>query len=134
MSHLITFPPTLLLMLLFRKSKRRGSELQRLRKSLNLPKVKHQISKEKQLTNEKKEFLLPWWCKIIAIILAFSAICVSLVFIVFKGLELGDILVKKWLTSFLTQFFTATFLQEPIKIVLTIISYFSIYKFNFKSE
>ena len=84
--------------------------------------MKNVINKHHEKKNkEKNQFLLPWWCKIIALVGSFSIIAVSLVFIIFKGITLGDNEVRRWLTSFVTQVFTATFLQQPIKIVLTIV-------------
>ena len=58
----------------------------------------------------------PWWCLIIAYILSYLAIGVSILFIIARGIEFGDEKTQKWLTSILTGFFSSIIITEPIKV------------------
>ncbi|CAF0876239.1 unnamed protein product, partial [Brachionus calyciflorus] len=133
MTNLIIFPPTLLLVYLFRNSRRRTTQLAKLNKTLDKTNKNNEMkitqfddlasrktpTPHAEKTTKKKSKGLPWWCKIIAYIL--SAICmgVSVFFIAMQGINLGDEKVRKWLTSFLVSVVSSVFLTQPIKIVLT---------------
>ncbi|CAF4743314.1 unnamed protein product, partial [Rotaria sp. Silwood2] len=42
-------------------------------------------------------------------------IAVSILFIIARGIEFGDLKTQKWLTSVLTGFFSSILLTQPIK-------------------
>ncbi|CAF4780373.1 unnamed protein product, partial [Rotaria sp. Silwood2] len=42
-------------------------------------------------------------------------IAVSILFIIARGIEFGDLKTQKWLTSILTGFFSSILLTQPIK-------------------
>ncbi|CAF4847179.1 unnamed protein product, partial [Rotaria sp. Silwood2] len=48
-------------------------------------------------------------------------IAVSILFIIARGIEFGDLKTQKWLTSILTGFFSSILLTQPIKIVCSAI-------------
>jgi hypothetical protein len=122
-------------MLLFRKSKRRKTALDRMGKSLkkdskeimyatrkldeeSKPKQQQQQQQQQQDLPKKKKtvFLFPWWFKIVAYVMSVSIIGVSAFFIAIRGILLGDLEVKKWLVSFLSSVFSSVFLTQPIKV------------------
>lgn len=60
----------------------------------------------------------PWWCKILAYVMALAMIAGSVFFILVKGIEFGDEKVKKWITSLLLSFVMSIFVTQPLKILL----------------
>jgi polycystin 1L2 len=127
MTNLIVFPPSLLLMQLFRKSKRRTNELKKIKKKNDefddITKGRDSnktpsINNDSKTTDVKKSFALPWWCKIIAYILSFIFIGVSIFFIIVQGITFGDEKVQKWLTSFMSSVLSSILLTQPIKVIL----------------
>ncbi len=64
----------------------------------------------------KKEFLFPWWCLFIAYGLCLILVGVSILFIIARGIEFGDLKSQQWLTSILTGFFSSIFLTQPLKV------------------
>lgn len=65
---------------------------------------------------KKKKFLFPWWCRIIAWILAVASIVVSCFFLWAYGVQFGDEKTKKWITSLLISFFSSILVTQPIKV------------------
>jgi hypothetical protein len=43
-------------------------------------------------------------------------VIVSIIFIIARGIELGDIKSQKWLTSILSGLFSSIFLTQPLKV------------------
>ncbi|CAF1356214.1 unnamed protein product [Adineta ricciae] len=64
----------------------------------------------------EKSRTFPWWCLFIAYALSILMICISIFFIIVRGIEFGDLKTQKWLTSVLTGFFSSIFLTQPIKV------------------
>lgn len=127
-TNLITFPPTLLLVYLFRNSRQKTTSLRKLEKKISKnnknKELKFDDLNQDKITksepkNKKKTPGLPWWCKIIAYILSAIFMILCIFFIIIQGINLGDEKVKKWLTSFITSILSSIFLTQPIKIVLT---------------
>ncbi len=114
-TSLIVFPPSILLVQLFKRIKRRHSRLSKIRRILNEsnPKIN-----DLERTNKKKrsELKFPWWFRIFAYILSFSFASVSLFFVIIKGLVFGNEMVTKWITSIVISFFTSVVLTQPIKV------------------
>ena len=114
-TNLITIPPTLLLVQLFRRTKARTTNLNRLRNVLK--------EKEKQLpvasySDKKSEyrFSFPWWFKFVAYFISFVFASVSLFFVVVKGIEFGEVKVTKWLTSIMVSFASSVVLMQPLQV------------------
>lgn len=74
--------------------------------------------KEKKKKTSKKKLRFPWWFKIFAYILSGMIISVSVIFIIFKGIVLGDTTVQKWLTSFIVSAITSVLFTQPLKVFL----------------
>ncbi|CAF1134495.1 unnamed protein product [Adineta ricciae] len=64
-----------------------------------------------------RQLMFPSWCLYIAFSLSFLFVGVSVLFILARGIELGDVKVKKWLTSTATGFFSSVCLTQPLQIL-----------------
>jgi polycystin 1L2 len=125
-TNLIIFPPSLLLVQLFRRTKRKIPRINKLKKILNetkLSSIDEEASdfiksKDTGLKKKKREFKFPWWFKIIAYILSFSFAGVSLFFVVIKGIEFGQDKVTKWLSSLIISFLSSVLLTQPLQVFL----------------
>ena len=120
-TNLIVFPPSILLIQLFRRIKKRRTRISKLKKILN----KNELDEidENTDTHEKKnkkpfELKFPWWFKIFAYLLSFIFAGVSLFFVVIKGIEFGDEKVTKWLTSLIISFFSSVLLTQPLQVLI----------------
>ena len=116
MTNLFALPVTILIIQLFKRSKRRLSRSDKLNKILNVNKSKTETqSKSKpKLTN----YMLPWWCKIVAYSLSFVIIGVSSIFILVKGIALSNDSVAKWLSSLVASILFSVIFVEPFKVGL----------------
>jgi hypothetical protein len=65
-----------------------------------------------------KYLLLPWWFKLIAYFISFFLIVSSIFFLLIKGFELGDLLVKKWLSSLIFSLILSAIISQPIKTII----------------
>ena len=65
--------------------------------------------------NQSKTF--PWWCLFIAYGISLFLILLSILLIIARGIEFGDLKSQKWLTSILTGFFSSIFLTQPLKVI-----------------
>ena len=82
--------------------------------------VKEEEVHNKKQKKKSKPLRFPWWFKIIAYILSGAIIIVCILFIIFKGISLGDATVQKWLASFFISALTSIFLTQPLKVWLEI--------------
>ena len=125
---MIVFPPTLLLVQLFRRTKRRHTRISKIKQILKENNLQNdqiideegQQPAEAEIQDKKKkksELKFPWWFKIFAYMLSFAFAAVSLFFTIVKGIEFGDEKVQKWLTSLLISFFTSLLLTQPIQVM-----------------
>ena len=127
-TSLIVFPPSLFLVELFKRIKRRQSRLSKISEILNRPPLnandkeskwkEYNQKKEKFLEKRKKKFELkfPWWFRIFAYMLSFAFAGISLFFVIVKGLSFGNDKVTKWVTSIIVSFFTSVIFTQPIKV------------------
>jgi polycystin 1L2 len=131
-TNLIVFPPSLLLVQLFKRSKRRQTRLSNLKKLLNEYNLGYSMEEndDENDTKETKinaypkktrrlslELKFPWWFKIVAYALSFLMACVCLFFVIAKGIVFGDEKVKKWITSVLVSFLSSVLLIQPLQVV-----------------
>ena len=122
-TNLCVFPPSLLLVQLFRRIKRRRTRISKLKRVLK----ENDLSIEENTTHEKlikksikvKDFKFPWWFKIVAYMISYVFAGVSLFFVVIKGIEFGDDKVTKWLSSLIISFVSSILLTQPLKVFLT---------------
>ena len=122
-TNLIVFIPSLLLIQLFRRTRRRNTRLSSIKKVLN----EHDLGVLEETQDKKKrsklcELKFPWWFKIIAYAFSFTITVVCLFFVVLKGIEFGNDKVTKWLTSVLISFFSSIFLTQPLQVDLFVIN------------
>lgn len=140
-TNLIIFPPSFLLLQIFRKSRPRDKDI----KSTKLKKVietqiqnSHGVSeqneppesteKPKKIKKKQNRFMLPWWFKIIGYVLAACIVAVSIFFIIVKGISFGDSLCRQWLTSFLISVVTSVLLTQPIQVALLSIFFILLFR------
>lgn len=115
-TEIIIFLPSLFLIALFRRSKARsprtvspvGEAIQ------NIRAMKIETKNKK---SEKKKFLFPWWCLIIAYILSFLMMAVSIFFILIKCFQYGEARTQLWLGTIPTNFFASVLLAQPLKVL-----------------
>jgi hypothetical protein len=116
--ELISFFPSLLLVQLFRRIRERNSSRQKISPMYEvLMKTKGNIvlnvseNKQRQL-----KLTFPWWCIFPAYILSILLVGTSILFIIVRSIELGDVKTQKWLTSVVTGFFSSICLTQPLKV------------------
>ncbi|KAG1652539.1 Polycystic kidney disease protein 1-like 2 [Nymphon striatum] len=127
-SNLIVFPPSLLIITLFRKSRRKLLRPSRITEALNRGNTDTMSGSQTCLTgtvnnNKKKrvrpkKFTFPFWCVYIAWALTVICIGVSLFFLWAYGITFGNDKTTKWFTSLIVSFLCSIFLTQPIKVML----------------
>ena len=118
-TNLIVFPPTLLLVQLFRRTKKRNSQMKKLKiilKENNLTNSSSEQNKDNVEKKTKFELKFSWWFKFIAYVLSFLMASVSIFFVLVKGIEFGNEKVTKWLTSLLISLLSSILLTQPIQV------------------
>ena len=121
MTSLIVFIPSLLLVQLFRRIKRKNARLTKLKKILKDSEKTSILTYVESPQKQKKRIFslkFPWWFKIVAYLLSFTFTSVSLVFVIIKGIEFGDAQVTKWLTSLIISFLSSILFTQPLKVAL----------------
>ena len=125
------FPPSLLLIELFRRTKRRQTRISKIKQILTDNKLfdnliekrgKIHLGIKKRLTNLK----FPWWSKIFAYLLSFAFATVSIFFVIVKGIEFGNDKVQNWLTSLLTSFLSSVLLTQPLQVLKFLLEIFKL--------
>jgi len=114
-TSLIVFPPSILLVQMFKRIKRRHTRISKIKEILKEPAEKQQIDKKRK-QKPKSGLKFPWWFRVFAYMLSFAFAGVSLFFVIIKGLVFGNDKVTKWVTSIIVSFFTSAFLTQPIKV------------------
>jgi polycystin 1L2 len=115
-TSLIVFVPSLLLVQLFRRIKRKNTRLAKLKKILKDSDSNVEMSQKQKNSIFPCKF--PWWFKIVPYFLSFVFTSVSLVFVIIKGIEFGDAQVTKWLTSLIISFLSSILFTQPLKVAL----------------
>ncbi|ELU06540.1 hypothetical protein CAPTEDRAFT_185815 [Capitella teleta] len=67
---------------------------------------------------KKPKFALPWWCRWVGWAVLWLSTLLSMVFVMFYGIQFGDLKTKKWITSMMISLLTSIFLTQPIKVFL----------------
>ena len=60
--------------------------------------------------------MFPWWCIFVAYGLCVLLVGLSIIFIIARGIEFGDLKTQKWLISILSGFFSSILLTQPLKV------------------
>ncbi|KAK7075316.1 hypothetical protein SK128_002080, partial [Halocaridina rubra] len=132
MSNLIAFPPSFLIIFLFRKSRPRVLRRSRIEEAFEKTKEAHGVvddnededkePKDPKIVIEKKrknkKFTLPWWFIFIAWLLVLACIAVSVFFLLMYGIMFGNSKATKWITSLIISFFSSVLFIQPLKIFL----------------
>ena len=114
---MVVFPPSFLLLQLFRKSKKRVTRSVKLKQSVEEILGEEKLNKKIEKANKKcKLVIFPWWVKIIAYILSLVISFVCIFFIIVKGISFGDEKCQKWLTSFTVSVLTSFLLTQPLQV------------------
>jgi hypothetical protein len=71
---------------------------------------------ETDVNLKRSSLTFPWWCIFLAYGLSFILVGISILFIIARGIEFGDLKTQQWLTSILTGFFSSILLTQPIKV------------------
>ena len=139
LTNLILIPASILLIGLFEESRSRISNVTRLRRAIK--NLKGSLFNNKiKMFHQRNDFIYegfcinwskPWWCKIIAYLLAFMFILVSILFIIVKAITLGDFKTKKWLITVLLGIIFENIFIAPIKVCKLTIIYIYIYLYNY---
>ncbi len=66
--------------------------------------------------NRRKELSFPWWCLFIAYGICLVLVGVSILFMIARGIQFGDLKSQQWLTSILSGFFSSIVLVQPLKV------------------
>jgi hypothetical protein len=117
---LIIFFPSLLLVALFRRSKpRRPRIISPVAEAIENIRSKQSETKTTSppIKAKEKKILLPWWCLIVAYILSFLMVAVSVAFILIRSVEYKDFKTRQWLGSIVTSFFASVLLTQPFKVL-----------------
>jgi hypothetical protein len=116
--ELLSLIPSILLVQLFQRLRPRQQQLSSLHQILH--KINPQRRAVEQPTNyvnlKKTKITFPWWCIFIAYGLSVLLIALSILFIIARGIQFGDLKTRKWLTSILSGFFSSILLIQPIKV------------------
>ncbi|UJR24498.1 hypothetical protein I4U23_005873 [Adineta vaga] len=73
--------------------------------------------RQKDDNYQYQRITFPYWCIYIAYSLSLLFVGISILFILARGIELGDLKVQKWLTSIVTGLFSSICLTQPIQIL-----------------
>jgi hypothetical protein len=90
------------------------------------------VFSEKEIKH-KKELSFPWWCLFIAYGLCLILVGISILFLIARGIEFGDLKSQQWLTSILSGFFSSIFLTQPLKVYCWI-EWFDKFYFSIKDH
>ncbi|CAF1191151.1 unnamed protein product [Adineta steineri] len=113
--ELLSIIPSLLLVQFFRRIRCRQQQISPLHRALY--KMESHLEIENERKKKSERFLFPWWCLFIAYGLCIILVGMSILFIIARGIEFGDLKTKQWLTSVLTGFFSSILLTQPMKIL-----------------
>ena len=111
--------PSLLLVQFFRRIRARQKPISLLRQTLCKINPHLEISDINQKQETKGQFSIsfPWWCIFIAYSICGILVGISILFIIARGIEFGDLKTEKWLASILSGFFSSILLTQPVKVL-----------------
>ncbi|XP_077977747.1 uncharacterized protein LOC144433313 [Glandiceps talaboti] len=136
MCGIIIFPVNVLIVQMFRKSRRRKNGLWSkfvkkvkvrgftVKKNnavveLDLSKPKDKRSEDVvEQSRDKSGFMLPWWCIYIGWVAVFLTTLTAASFVIFYSMMWGPVKSADWLTSCMTSFAESVFFMEPMQALL----------------
>lgn len=116
--ELLSLVPSLLLVQLFRRIKQRTSDQQKLAAVYAaIRQTDDRVASESRPDKKKRcELIFPWWCIFVAYALSLIMVGVSILFIIARGIEFGDVKTQKWLVSLIIGLFSSIFITQPLKV------------------
>ena len=122
MINIVVIPVVLLLVELFKRPRRYVERKQKIDKILKNIEENNTVR-----TNRKTEFYIeiktklkrkrfPWWIKIIAYLISHSFMIISATLVIIKGIDFGDQICGKWLTSLIFAFLSSACLTQPFQV------------------
>ena len=82
----------------------------------NIKPVQSKIEFYNEVKNKLKRIRFPWWTKIIAYIISHSLMIISATLVIIKGIDFGDQICGKWLTSLIFAFISSAFITQPFQV------------------
>lgn len=116
--ELLSLIPSLLLVQLFRRIKQRTSDQQKLAAVYAaIHQTEKPVVSDPCLTKKQRcELIFPWWCIFVAYALSLIMVGVSILFIIARGIEFGDVKTQKWLVSLIIGLFSSILITQPLKV------------------
>jgi hypothetical protein len=117
-SELLSFLASLLLVQLFRRTRQRNPSQQKVSPIYEgmMETKGNTILNISQNKQKRPKLTFPWWCIFLAYILSILLVGLSILFIIARGIELGDLKTQKWLTSVVIGFFSSMCFTQPLKV------------------
>ncbi len=82
----------------------------------NIKPVQSKIEVYNEVKLKLKRIRFPWWTKIIAYIISHSLMIISATLVIIKGIDFGDQICGKWLTSLIFAFISSAFITQPFQV------------------
>lgn len=134
-SNLIVFPPTFLIVFLFRRSRlsklrpskirialeKQGLDLTKGTSNINDISSSSSSGNKGNSKKNRKSLLLPHWCRYIAWFLCILSMVTSVFFLWAYGISFGDTKTRQWVSSLIVSFFASLLVTQPLKVFLTAI-------------
>ena len=115
--NIIVIPLGLLLVELFRRSRRYVERKQKIDKILkNIERTESKTEFYREIKTKLKRKRFPWWIRIIAYLISHSFMIISATLVIIKGLDFGDQICSKWLTSLIFAFISSAFITQPFQV------------------
>jgi hypothetical protein len=136
--NIIVIPVVLLLVELFKRPRRyveRKQKIEKILKNIEQQNVARTESKTEfytEIKNNPKRKRFPWWIKIIAYLISHSLMIISATLVIIKGIDFGDQICSKWLTSLIFAFISSAFLTQPFQVKYSVLIEF--FKLNLYFE
>jgi hypothetical protein len=120
--NIIVIPLGLLLVELFRRSRRYVERKQKIDKILkNIERTESKTEFYREIKTKLKRKRFPWWIRIIAYLISHSFMIISATLVIIKGLDFGDQICSKWLTSLIFAFISSVFLTQPFQVKYSVL-------------
>jgi hypothetical protein len=118
--ELLSLIPSLLLVQLFRRIQPRTSDQQKLAAvyAAIRPTDESVMSESRHSKKKRCEWMFPWWCIFVAYALSLIMVGMSILFIIARGIEFGDVKTQKWLVSLVIGLFSSILITQPLKVRL----------------
>jgi hypothetical protein len=120
--NIIVYPFIIFLVELFKRPRRYVERKEKIDKVLkNIEKENNKYVQDKacaynEIKTKIKRIRFPWWIKIISYLISHSLMIISATLVIIKGIDFGDQICGKWLTSLIFAFLSSAFLTQPLQV------------------